>query len=105
MGEYHRVLTDCRKAIESLSDNIKSKGFQKEVTEEDKKKSVPDWNKFLNNEELGDAVATINKKISRLTSTGAHPGRTICREDADFALMTTHAMVNLVVRKFEANLN
>ena len=106
MGEYHRVLTDSRKAIESLSDKIKSKGFQKEeVTEEGKKKMVPEWDKFLDNEELGDVVATVNKKLSRITSTGAHPGRTICKEDADFALMITHAMVNLVVRKFEANLN
>ncbi len=106
MGEYHRVLTDCRKAIECLSDKIKSKGFEKEeLLQDGKKKIVPDWDKFLDNEELGDAVATINRKISRITSTGAHPGRIICREDADFALMTTHAMVNLIVRKYNLTCN
>jgi len=100
VGEYHGVLTDCRKAMESLSDKIKSKGFQKEVAEEGKKIIVPDWDKFLDNEELGEVVATINE-ISRLTATDAHPGRIICRVDAVFALMNTTATVNLVVRKYE----
>ena len=104
MGEYHRVLTDCRKAIECLAEKIKSKGFVKEeIAQEGKKIIVPDWDKFLVNEELGDVVATINKKISRITATGAHPGRIICREDADFTLMTTHAMVNLILRKYSLN--
>ncbi len=105
MGEYHRVFTDCRKAKESLSEKIKSKGFEKEETIEGKKVMVPDWDKFFENEELGDAIAVISKKLSRITSIGAHPGRLICKEDADFALMTTHAMVNLVVRKFNQSNN
>ena len=101
IGEYHRVLTDCRKAIESLSDMIKSKGFQKEeVTEEGKKIIVPDWDKFLDNEELGEVAATINE-ISRITATDAHPGRIIGRVDAVFALMNTTATVNLVIHKYE----
>jgi len=105
MGEYHRVFTDCRKAKESLAEKIKSKGFEKEEIQDGKKIMVPDWDKFFDNEELGDAVAVISKKISRITSTGAHPGRLICKEDADFALMVTHAMINLVVRKFSQNCN
>jgi len=102
MGEYHSVFPDCRKEKESLSEKIKSKGYEKEeTTQENKKIMVPDWEKFFGNEELGEAIAVISKKLSRITSTGAHPGRLICKEDADFALMTTHAMVNLVVRKYE----
>ncbi len=106
MGEYHRVFTDCRKSKESLSTKIMSQGFEKDdVTQEGKKTKVPDWDKLFENEELGDAITVISKKLSRITSTGAHPGRIICKEDADFALMTTHAMVNLVVRKYELNMS
>jgi hypothetical protein len=102
MGEYHRVLTDCRKAKEGLSEKIKSKGFKKEeTTRENKKIVVPNWEAFFGNDELGDAIAEISKKLSRITSVGAHTGRNICREEADFTLMTTHALINLVVRKCE----
>lgn len=100
MGEYHRVLTDCRKALESLSAKIKSKGFEKEVSDEGEKKKVPDWGKFLDSDEFGDIVGTINKKIFGFASLGSHAGKSINKEDADFALMTTHAMVNFIIRKY-----
>jgi len=99
MGEYHRVLTDCRKALESLGSIAKSKGYKKTTAQQDEKKTLPDWDKLLGNEELGDVVGTINKKTMAFIAPAAHSGRTINREDADFALMVTHAMVNLITRK------
>jgi hypothetical protein len=104
MGDYRKVFADCRNAIDCLSEKIKSKGFVKqEPTENGKSKPVPNWNEFLDDEELGDVLAALNKKLFRLASIGAHgsTGRIIGREDAEFALMTTHAMVNLVVQKFK----
>jgi hypothetical protein len=98
MGEYDRVLTDCRKALESLSTKVKSMGYQKTV-EEGNKKSLPDWGRLFGNDDLGDIVGTINQKTMGFISPGSHAGRTINREDADFALMITHAVVNLITRK------
>jgi hypothetical protein len=103
MGEYRKVFADCRNAIDCLTCLVKAKGFEKQETAQDgKNKPVPDWDKFFDNEELGDLIANINKKLFRLTSVGSHGSkRCVDREDADFALMISHAMVNLVVRKYE----
>jgi hypothetical protein len=101
LGEYSRVLSDCRKAMEITSQKVKEQGFVETVVnkESGEKNIYPDWNKFTENEELGDAMAAINRKLFRLSSTGAHGMRNIAKEDANFVLMTTHAMVNLVVQK------
>jgi len=99
MGEYHRVLTDCRKALESLASVVKDKGYKKSKEQEGKKRTFPDWGKLLGNEDLGDTVGIINKKARAFIVPAAHAGRTINREDADFALMITHAIVNLITRK------
>lgn len=100
MGEYHRVLSDCRKALESLSAKVKSEGYE---TSDEKDKVLPDWSKFLGDSELGDIVGTINKKLFRFASPGSHTGRSINKEDADFILMSTHAMANLIINKFSEN--
>lgn len=64
MGDYRKVFADCRNAIECLAENVKSKGFEKQdVSDDGKSKPVPDWEKFFDNKELGDLVATINKKL------------------------------------------
>ena len=49
---------------------------------------------------IKSSVGTINKKTKGLLSIAAHTGRTINKEDADFALMITHAIVNLVAHQF-----
>jgi hypothetical protein len=99
MGEYHRVLTDCRKALESLTTTVKKKGFKKTTKTEERRRVLPDWGKLLGNDELGSVVGIINRKIRAFITPAAHAGRTINREDADFALMVTHALINLVTRK------
>lgn len=99
MGEYNRVLTDCRKALEELSKTIRSKGFEKEATIEEKKRKVPDWSKLFGNKELGSIIRNMNKKLLGFVAPGSHAGTSVNREDADFALMTTHGLVNLATKK------
>jgi hypothetical protein len=99
MGEFHRVLTDCRKALESLVSVVKSKGYETTLEQQGKKENLPDWDKLLGNNDLGDIVGTISKKTRGFIAPGSHTGKTINREDADFALMVTHALVNLITRK------
>lgn len=100
MGEYDKVLTECRKALEELSKTVKSKGFEKEAgNSQGERKKVPDWEKLLNNSDSGNIIGGIHQKLLGFVAPGAHAGKAINREDADFALMVTHAIVNLVIRK------
>lgn len=64
-----------------------------------KKKLVPDWKKFLGNEDLGDILGTINQKLYGLSAAGAHAGKAINKEDADLAVMSTHGLVQFVISK------
>ena len=100
MGEYDKVLTECRKALETLSNKVKTQGFKKEIVDDQgKKKEIPDWDKLLGSPNLGDILGSINRKIWGFVTPGAHAGKAINREDADFALMTTHAIINLTIHK------
>ena len=100
MGEYNRVLSDCRKALEALSTKIRKKGFEKDISEEEgRKRKVPDWGKLLGNKDLGGILGTLNQKITGFVTPGSHAGKSVNKEDADFALMTTHAIVNLASKK------
>jgi hypothetical protein len=100
MGEYVNVFVECRKALEALSGKIKAKGFEKETTDnEGKKKKIPDWEKLVGSPELGDILGTINQKIWGFVAPGAHTGKIMSKEDADFALMVTHSLLNLAIRK------
>lgn len=98
MGEYDKVLGDCRKALEGLATTIKDKGFER-ATEEGTKRRVPDWDKYLDSKDLGDIISSIYQKIIGLTTPGAHFGKGINREDADLALMVTHSLINFAIKK------
>ena len=100
MGEYDKVLGDCRKALEGLSTLIKNKGFEKTVVEKEEKRNIPDWDKYLDNKDLGDIIGSIYQKMIGFTVHGAHFGKGINREDADLALMITHSLINFAIKKF-----
>lgn len=102
MGEYDKVLIECRKALEELTKKVKNKEFKKEITDNGGKKTVPDWNKLLGNPDIGEIIGTITQKIFGFVTPGAHAGKAINREDADFALMITHSIMNLTIRKLMA---
>jgi len=99
MGEYDRVLGDCRKALEGLTDVVKEKGFEKTIVEDDKKQKVPDWRKFFASEDIGDIFGSMVQKMFGFTTVGTHFGKGINREDANLALMTVHSMIDFVVKK------
>ncbi|MFZ3169873.1 MAG: hypothetical protein WA130_19850 [Candidatus Methanoperedens sp.] len=97
MGKYDKVLTESRKALESLADEVKRKGFVKTIkNDKDEEKTIPDWKRFFNSEHAGDTIGAINQKFNGFLSASAHVGKAINREDADFALLVTHGMVTLV---------
>jgi hypothetical protein len=99
MGEYDKVLTECRKAMEALITVVKNRGFQKEITDEKGKRIVPDWEKALGHKEVGDIVEAFVQKLFGFLAPGSHYGKSINKEDAELATMTTHALVNYVAKK------
>lgn len=96
MGKYDKVLIECRKALEALGEEVKSKGFVKTKNESDEEKQVLDWKGLFKSENLGDILGTINKKFNGFLAPAAHTGKAINKEDADFALLVTHGIITLV---------
>lgn len=101
MGEYDKVLTECRKAMEGLTTLVKTEGFEKEVTDDNgKKKKAPDWEKVLGHKKTGEIIEAIAQKHFGFLAPGAHYGKSINREDAELAIMLTHGLVNFISKKF-----
>lgn len=94
MGQFSEVLLDCRKALEFTTNSVKKIGF---VTDE----GIPDWKKFLGDENLGDINGIIIKKILGFLAPAAHHGKIYNIEDADYALFITYSIVNYVMKKLQ----
>ena len=86
----------CARAVEALRNIVISKGYVNEMLE---RKDQIDWKAFFNSPSFGDIFSKIDQQIHRLTSTAAHPGKSINLEDADYALLITHAIVNMALKK------
>jgi hypothetical protein len=99
MGEYDKVLTECRKATEALITVVKNRGFQKEITDEKGKRIVPDWEKVVGHKEVGEIVEAFVQKLFGFLAPGSHYGKSINKEDAELAIMNTHALVSYVAKK------
>ena len=92
MGQYDVVLLNCRKIIEELDSILKDKGFSiKKSLDDGRDVTVADWRGFLNQGEIGKYVDDITENIRRFCNRAAHSGKAIAKEDADYALLTTHA--------------
>jgi len=101
IGKYDNVLVDCRKALEEVSTAVKQAGFKrKETNESGEEKEVPDWKKVFQSDTISDSYKHIFQKLNRFSTPGAHTGKSINKEDALFALMTTHALIYYIVEKF-----
>jgi hypothetical protein len=98
MGKYDSVLTECRKTLETLSDEVKKRGFIK------KENPLPDWERLFGSKDLDDILGTINKKLYGFLAPGAHTGKAINKEDADFALLVTQGIVAIVTEKLTKTL-
>jgi len=102
MGQYDVVLLNCRKIIEELDNILKDKGFSKKKSIDDERDiTVADWRGFLNQGEVGKYVEDITDNIRRFCNRAAHSGKAIAKEDADYALLATHATINLVLWNIE----
>lgn len=99
MGEYDKVLTECRKAMEALATALRGKGFEREIEDEKGKRRVPDWRRALAHEAVGEIIESIVRKHFSFVAPGSHYGKAINREDAEFALLLTHGLVNLISKK------
>jgi len=97
VGKYDKVLVDCRKALEEVSTAIKQAGF---VRKESNGREVPDWKRLLQSDTISDVCKNIFRKLNKFTAPGAHTGKSINKEDALFALMTTHALIYYILEKF-----
>lgn len=96
MGEYDKVLTECRKSLEVLKEKTKEKGF----IESDGK---IDWKKLFDNEDTGDIIGSVYQKTLGFVAPGSHAGRSKNRETAEFALMITQAVANITMRRLLDN--
>ncbi|MBA7669028.1 hypothetical protein ES703_77154 [subsurface metagenome] len=102
MGQYDVVLINCRRIIEELDGILKDRGFSKEKSlDEGRVITVADWRGFLNQGEVGKYVEDITENIRRFCNRAAHTGKAITKEDADYALLTTHATINLILWNIE----
>jgi hypothetical protein len=99
LGEYDKVLTECRKAMESLTEIVKNEGFIKEELNEKGKRTVPDFEKALGHKDTGEIIKIIIQKHFGFLAPGSHYGKSINREDAEFALILTQGLVNFISKK------
>jgi hypothetical protein len=90
-GEYDKVLEECRKTLEKTKELLKKKGLLKE--------DEVDWKWILQSDRASEYVSNVYKNVWGYNSQGAHIGKSINREDADFALLTTHALLVLLTKK------
>jgi hypothetical protein len=98
-NEHKEVLSECRQAMEAFKDVAKKKGFTKsEKNGDGKDVDVVDYKKLLN-DDLGKEMSEMHRKIVMFLTTGSHHGKSIDKEDADFALMVTYALINLGLNK------
>lgn len=90
-GEYDKVLEECRKTLEKTKELLKKKNMLKE--------DEVDWKQILQSDRASEYVSNVYKNVWGYNSRGAHIGKSINREDADFALLTTHALLVLLTKK------
>ena len=100
MGEYKNTLVECRRALEVVGNVVKKAGFVRKVDG----KSEPDWGELVNDKDIGERFEKIFRSLRGFLSPGAHTGKLYNREDANLALMTTHAIVYYAIRKFLENI-
>jgi hypothetical protein len=91
-GEYSNVLTECRKALEAFKSVASDRGLIDGNAE-------VDWEKIAQNKEIGDLMSEFYRKLWRFVQHGAHIGKAINREDADFSLISTYALINFALKK------
>jgi hypothetical protein len=102
MGQFDVVLLNCRKIIEELDSILKDKGFSiKKPLDDGRDMTVTDWRGFISQGDIGKYVEDTTENIRRFCNRATHSGNAIAKEDADYALLTTHATINLILWNIE----
>ncbi len=98
MGQYNTVLNHARLVIEELREIVKKQGY---VNEEKETRDKTDWKDLFESDSIGEIFGKIDQQVYRFASRGAHRGRAINLQDADYVLLITHAATNLVLHELE----
>ncbi|MEM0143592.1 MAG: hypothetical protein QXL94_06540 [Candidatus Parvarchaeum sp.] len=94
-GDYPSVLIDCQKALEATKALAKAKGYTR--TAENGQEKI-DFDKFTNIETIKDALENAWKSIWAFTQPGGrHIGGSRSKEEAQFEILATYGLVNLVI--------
>jgi hypothetical protein len=119
MGDYKQVLVHCRNALDGIASKIKQAGFQMGDKEEEyqcpscgnkwsksnnnktDERPVPNWKEFLGDEKIGQRIKEIYRNARGYTAPGAHFGKIIGMDEANFVLFQTYSMVKYILSRFE----
>jgi hypothetical protein len=99
LGEDKEVLSECRQAMEALKVIAKKNSVIKTVKNSNEEEvEIIDYEKILG-DDSGKAISDIHKKLMSFLTPGSHHGKSISKEDSEFCLMVTYALINLVLKK------
>lgn len=96
MGQYNTTLNQCRLVVEELRKFVQDKGY---INTEKESRDKTDWKEYFSSDSLGSIYDKIESQLYNFTSMGVHRGRSINLQEADFAMLLTHACANLVLKE------
>ena len=90
-GDYPGVLVDCQKALEATRVLARAKGYTNEQGD-------IDFNKFTDTDTIKNALEKVWIGVWTFAQPGGrHIGRSRGKEEAQFEILTTYGLVNLIV--------
>jgi len=98
-GDYDDAIANCRRSLIAVDDAVRKMGYEKyEVDEKSGERRVPDWKKLFGHETLAENFEKTFRGCFGFTQPGSHAGRAITRKEAEYAIYTTHSIVNFIVK-------
>jgi hypothetical protein len=107
-GDIEEVLTNCRKALESLGRKVKEAGYLRSEQKHDKDGkeitvTYPDWKKFFDSESKSQIIGGISRKMFDFLAPGAHAAETILEMNHGyFAILQIFSLTHFVISRFNA---
>lgn len=98
-GDYPGVLIDCHKALEETKALAKTREYVKVINDAEK----IDFSKFTDTDKIKEALENVWAGVWNFPQPGGrHIGRGRSKEDAQFAILTTFGLVDLIVNSMLA---
>ncbi len=105
-GKYDITLNYCRKALEALKNKMKELDLTRTHTiikdNNEVKEEIIDWKKLNLGDNIADILDSMFRKLYGFTTPGDHAGKAINKEDGDFALLVTNAIVSYAIEKVKS---